>query len=172
MTFIDRFTDRGFEAAEAALHMRLHMVEQRMDAVHREQLVDINWLDEEIAEENGISIKPNWVSVGDPRGIAEGRFLIAAIVSEDLDQDDIPYARSLVLIGRKIDSEKESFQAIGKLYPGQYDGDPLMLLMQFREDFGMQPVPWESADAAIFLKLVEQVLPEIEEEEPLDDFGA
>ncbi len=172
MTFIDRFTETGFEAAQASLNRRLQILERRIEAVPQDEIVDANWEDEELAEEFGIKINPNWVTVSDPRGITEGRFQIAAVVSENFNEDGIAYGRSLVLIGRQLGSEqKDSFRRIGKLHTAHYDGDPQMLTMQVRQDSGEHYVPWESADAAIFLKLVEQLLPEVQDEAPLDDFG-
>jgi hypothetical protein len=142
-----------------------------MDTVAPSDLVDPNWEDEELEEDIVTNLNPNWITVSDPRGLSAERFQVAALVSEQLDNDEIACARNLVLIGRPLGSCDNKFRRIGSFDPNRYDDAEPLLMMDFGETAVPQLVFWESADAAIFLKLAEQVLPEIGQEETQSDFG-
>lgn len=163
MSFIERFTDSDEETIKATLREQVDTLELRLSKVSSEELTPKDWEDEELVGEQGIELKPKWKQVELPI-LGEPKLLnVAAVVSPCLHEETgEEIGRSLTIIGQLGKGNESVYAVIGSMNPGRYEGDtPSLMLNNGSDSDAINPVPWESADAAVFMKLADQLLPSI-----------
>lgn len=163
MTYIERFTENGPSYSADMLKERLANADVRLNLVPKEELMPIEWQDEECAEEAGIHLEPDWKLVELTLFDETKTLEIATVVSPWLHQETgKEVGRYLTIIGKPVDEKDGDYVVMGAMHPGRYEDDaPYLLINNGPNLEGLTYVPWESADAQIFLKLAEQVLPEL-----------
>jgi hypothetical protein len=151
MAYIDHFSDNYQET--------MAKIEQRRSAlIEKAKSYTPNNLDEQLksSEDGAVDQELGWVDISDPRD--EHRpfgFEVLPIVGYwrgDEEEGIAPGMSSLTLIG-KLPSGQErvigTLSCIGNYTP------TLSLNMDETHNMATEPVRWDSADAEIFLKLVE-----------------
>lgn len=150
--FFERFT-QGHGNPEAVTS-QVSQLESRLQLVDQSDLVPLDWSDDELAKEQGIELNPIWKSVELPLIGANESLEVASVVSPWLHgETGEEVGRYLSIIG-KTAADDRGYATIGTVMPGRHEGDLPILMID------STVVSWESADAAMFMHLADQLLPE------------